>query len=90
LSKNPHTLYTHNVSKATAFETLCVYSVAYVLLDNGKSPFTYWWCVGSCSIINKLYGAVEWRGLIFTATSTGKGKDHLTTVDEGPEGGVEV
>jgi len=32
----------------------------------------------------KFHGAVEWHGLIFTATS--EGKDHPTTGDEGLEG----
>jgi hypothetical protein len=33
---------------------------------------------------------VEWHGLTFTATSKGKGKDHPTIADEGPEGGKGV
>lgn len=63
-----------------------MYSVAYVLLDNGESPFTYYWCVVICSTVKKFCGAVEWNGPIFTAPSKGRGKDHPTTGDEGPEG----
>ena len=62
--------------------------MAYVLLDNGKSPFTYYWCVIHCSIVIQFHDAVEWHGLTFTATSKGKGKDHPTIADEGPEGAV--
>jgi len=57
-----------------------------MLLDNGKSPFTYYWCIVICSTVKKFHGAVEWNGLIFTATSKDKGKDNPTTVNEGLEG----